>query len=697
MCREWRSATSMAPSDRRADGVKLLENNSSLGRGWPLVLLLWLGAGLLVSACGDGGGRTPTTPTPPPAPSPPPPEPEPEPVATPTGLMVSATTENSITWTWNSVEGATAYAVQISSDEMFGDDDTIALTLTTTYTVSDLPASTSVYLRVRTAIGTSLEDARMSEWSTHVTGMTAMPPPPPEPPAVPGGLRVSASGEDYIEWRWDAVAGADGYEVQFSQDEMFDSGDEIIGRTADETSYRREPLPAASSVFLRVRSTSGTGEDRLESDWSTHVTGMTLEPPRLPAVPSGLQVSATGADFITWTWRAVANVDGYEVQYSANEVFSSTDPIESLSAEELSYTRENLRVDTTHYLRVRAFIEVRGTRYESDWSNPVTGLTATPPPPPLAPLVWLDVPTEVVTVRVNGTQVVTVRLHPAIEASVRFWFVETQVAVEGVWLRPGVVELTITGVAVGEGTVDLVAEAPGYHTAEASFWVRVEETTEITSWRDIYVRVKDSVESYWDWVFNGAGRIYSYISTFESYGLFSPPVTPCGPLQPWNAFYCAVNAGVYYHAGFLDTYSEEIGWPASAFIIAHEIGHHVSWQLNWIPRQNMSKKQNELQADCFGGAWARAVDEFHGLTPEDRYGMAIALITVGSPEHTWFNPDLHGTAVQRQHAFDSGFEGGPGICTDRNWLDQFPLASTDALAYPLGDGAHELDSAHRQH
>ena len=131
--------------------MKSLASKFSSSRGWALLLILFLGAGLLVSACGDEEVPTPTTPAPPPPPPPTPPppepepEPEPEPPATPAGLMVSATTENSITWTWNAVEGATAYAVQISTDEMFGDDDAIALALTATYTASDLPPATTIY------------------------------------------------------------------------------------------------------------------------------------------------------------------------------------------------------------------------------------------------------------------------------------------------------------------------------------------------------------------------------------------------------------------------------------------------------------------------------------------------------------------------------------------------------------------------
>ena len=374
--------------------MKSLTSKFTSSRGWALLLILFLGAGLLVSACGDEDVPAPTTPVAPPPPPPPPepePEPEPEPPATPTGLMVSATTENSITWTWNAVEGATAYAVQISTDEIFGDDDAIALALTATYTVSDLPPSTSVYLRVAAGVGTSLEDALLSGWSTHVTGMTAMPPPPPpppEPPAVPSGLHVSDSGEDFIEWSWDAVEGADGYDVQFSPDEMFDSGDEIVPRAADQTSYRREPLPAGSDAFLRVRSRSGTGEDRLESDWSTHVTGMTAmppPPPEPPAVPTGLQVSDSGEDFIEWTWDEVEGADGYEVQFSLDEMFDSGDEIIGRAADQTSYRREPLPAGSSAFLRVRSRSGTGDDRLESEWSTHATGMTTAPPPPPPEP------------------------------------------------------------------------------------------------------------------------------------------------------------------------------------------------------------------------------------------------------------------------------------------------------------------------
>ena len=150
---------------------------------------MFLGAGLVLSGCGDDDTSTTPAPAPPPPPPAPAPEPEPEPPApeapaAPTGLMVSATTETSITWTWDAVEGAIGYAVQVSHDEMFGADDQIVPTAETSFTASDLEPETGVYVRVAAAAGT-LEAPVLSDWTTHVTGMSAMPPPEPEPVPEP--------------------------------------------------------------------------------------------------------------------------------------------------------------------------------------------------------------------------------------------------------------------------------------------------------------------------------------------------------------------------------------------------------------------------------------------------------------------------------------------------------------------------------
>ena len=114
--------------------------------------------------------------------------------------MVTDQTETSITWTWNAVEGALAYVVQASADEMFDDTDTVMfdglpVTTETSFTASDLPPETTVFVRVAAAGGTP-EAPLVSDFTTHVTGVSAAAPPPPPPPAPPGmptGLMVSDS------------------------------------------------------------------------------------------------------------------------------------------------------------------------------------------------------------------------------------------------------------------------------------------------------------------------------------------------------------------------------------------------------------------------------------------------------------------------------------------------------------------------
>ena len=121
---------------------------------------------------------------------------------------------------------------------------------------------------------------------------TPAPPPTPEPPASPTGLQVSAFGTDFIAWRWNAVEGADGYEVQFRTDDAFTDADERIVRTAEETSYRRESLPPDTRGYLRVRAFVGDDPARLAGDWSGTASGITE--PRLREHGQGIATTSDG-------------------------------------------------------------------------------------------------------------------------------------------------------------------------------------------------------------------------------------------------------------------------------------------------------------------------------------------------------------------------------------------------------------------
>ena len=122
------------------------------------------------------------------------------------------------------------------------------------------------------------------------------PAPEPEPLGVPSGLRIAASGEDFIEWTWNEVEGADGYDVQFSSNEAFTSEDEIIARTEEQLSYRREGLTGGVNAYLRVRSASGSGDDRITSDWSAVSVGTTEQAPSAPNTLFGAGTWLVGSE-----------------------------------------------------------------------------------------------------------------------------------------------------------------------------------------------------------------------------------------------------------------------------------------------------------------------------------------------------------------------------------------------------------------
>ena len=189
---------------------------------------------------------------------------------------------------------------------------------------------------------------------------------------------------DFIEWSWNAVDGVSGYDVQYSANEAFTEEDETIARTAEEISYRREGLEAGASAFLRVRAAAGMGEERVTSDWSTHVTGMTAEPepelPPAPAAPANLRLKDRGSNFIEWEWDEVSGADGYESQFSTDGIsFVALQP--HAGAGNTSRRVSNLAAETAGHLQVRSYTG-SGTGADTvrgDWSASDQQATDEPP------------------------------------------------------------------------------------------------------------------------------------------------------------------------------------------------------------------------------------------------------------------------------------------------------------------------------
>ena len=154
----------------------------------------------------------------------------------------------------------------------------------------------------------------------------------------------------------------------------------------------------------------------------------------------------------------------------------------------------------------------------------------------------------------------------------------------------------------------------------------------------------------------------------------------CGRAQSATGpFYCPEDEKVYIDLAFYDELKRRFGAPgefAEAYVLAHEIGHHVQKLLGIEGKAHAAEERNpqsakaisvrlELQADCFAGVWAHSTDQRHLLEAGDVDEALKAAAAVGddrlqrmSTGHV--NPDsfTHGSSAQRMQWFQQGLNGG---------------------------------------
>ena len=159
----------------------------------------------------------------------------------------------------------------------------------------------------------------------------------------------------------------------------------------------------------------------------------------------------------------------------------------------------------------------------------------------------------------------------------------------------------------------------------------------------------------------------------------------CGAAQSaMGPFYCPADTRVYIDLSFYDELRSRFGAPgdfAQAYVLAHEIGHHVQHVLGTDARvrqlqQSRPRQANdfsvrlELQADCYAGVWANSTQQRRLLNEGDVEEALRAAASVGDDriqEATTgtIRPDsfTHGSAAQRATWFRRGFSSGrPDAC-----------------------------------
>jgi uncharacterized protein len=184
--------------------------------------------------------------------------------------------------------------------------------------------------------------------------------------------------------------------------------------------------------------------------------------------------------------------------------------------------------------------------------------------------------------------------------------------------------------------------------------------------------VLDDVQSSWSTLFADRGQTYRHAKLV----LYTDRIeTGCGEGSASKGpFYCPSDERVYLDLGFFHELSGKLGARgqfAQAYVIAHELGHHVQ-KLLGFDRQVGSRTgatsgsvRLELQADCFAGVWAHSTGERNLLESGDIDSALGAAAAVGddrlqrmatgtvSPE-SW----THGSSAERKRWFGRGYAQG---------------------------------------
>ena len=152
------------------------------------------------------------------------------------------------------------------------------------------------------------------------------------------------------------------------------------------------------------------------------------------------------------------------------------------------------------------------------------------------------------------------------------------------------------------------------------------------------------------------------------------------PAPQWAPFYCPGDEKVYLDLSFFRELRSRFGAPgdfAQAYVIAHEVGHHVQHLLGTMDKvsglqgragkaeSNLLSVRLELQADCYAGVWARFADERGVVEPGDLEEAMGAATAIGddrlqSEGQGYVVPDsfTHGTSEQRVRWFRNGYQAG---------------------------------------
>ena len=227
---------------------------------------------------------------------------------------------------------------------------------------------------------------------------------------------------------------------------------------------------------------------------------------------------------------------------------------------------------------------------------------------------------------------------------------------------------------------DMGLDGGGYQQQQTSSPLANDETTAFV--RTVLAETEDT----WSGIFQASGEDYREPTLV----LFSGQVeSACGfASSATGPFYCPGDQKVYLDTDFFRDLEQQFGASgdfAEAYVIAHEVGHHVQNLIGVLPRFNEARQRMseveanemsvrvELQADCFAGVWGKFTDQKGILEQGDLEEALNAAQQIGDDtlqkrSQGYVVPESfnHGTSAQRMEWFQRGFASG-----DVNSCDTF--------------------------
>lgn len=197
--------------------------------------------------------------------------------------------------------------------------------------------------------------------------------------------------------------------------------------------------------------------------------------------------------------------------------------------------------------------------------------------------------------------------------------------------------------------------------------------------------VLGETEDTWGQLFGASGQAYAEPKLVLFRGATQ---SACGLGQAaMGPFYCPADQQVYIDLSFFEDLKDKYNAPgdfAQAYVLAHEVGHHVQTLTgisakNHAARQRASKAQanllsvrQELQADCYAGLWAHHAQKARKILEQGDLEEALAAATAIGDDRLqqqgrgYVTPDsfTHGSSAQRVRWFKVGFEQGSVTACD---------------------------------